>query len=195
MNLPLSWLGIDIDEAGEWLGQASETVGALAKDTVDTLGNALKWGEEQLYPSRVVLESFRRSIQLDGYSCGAQCAFMILRYFGKARSIANVIREAGTTLEGTNQTQLRKLLEKRGLKVRRMKSPTIAQIRQAIRRGNPVLVSSEDDDHWIVVYGYADGTIFVADPSPLLSVGCAHSTRQFLARWDRWAMEITDPKG
>jgi hypothetical protein len=84
---------------------------------------------------------------------------MILRYYGKARSITNVTRELGTTEDGTDQYQIRNLLIKRGLIPRRINRPTIAKLRHAIDAGCPVLVGLDSKDtecgHWAVVYGYA----------------------------------------
>ena len=46
---------------------------------------------------------------MDDYSCGAQSAFVVLKYYGKARSIKNVTRELGITCDGTDSGQLRRL--------------------------------------------------------------------------------------
>ncbi|MBI4024748.1 MAG: hypothetical protein HY360_07175 [Verrucomicrobia bacterium] len=161
----------------------------LLKSAAETAMNALKFFEERLTPGAVFLKSFSRSLQWDDYSCGAQCAFMILAYYGRARSLRNVMRDAGTNDDGTGQDQLRALFANRGLRPRRISRPTIAKIRRAIAQGFPVLVGV-DEDHWAAVYGYAPGFVLVADPAADRSRFCRQSVRAFQERWDKWAMRI-----
>jgi ABC-type bacteriocin/lantibiotic exporter with double-glycine peptidase domain len=169
-------------------------VGAWTKKVLDRIANVTKELEETLDRRATVL-SLKRSLQLDGYSCGAQSAYVILRHYGKARSIAHVTRELGTTGDGTTQDQIRTLLVRRGLVPKRINCPTIARLRQAIGEGCPVLVSVDDEEHWAVVYGYSPGHIFLADTSPFGGVRCRTSTKRFRARWDRWAMKVAQGTG
>ena len=55
----------------------------MVQEIVDTLATAAARLEESAYPHAVILPSFPRSIQLDGYSCGAKSVFTILRYYNK----------------------------------------------------------------------------------------------------------------
>ena len=105
---------------------------AFAKRILDSIANAAKHLEEAMDRQPTVLTPFERSLQLDGYTCGAQSAYMILSYYGKARSIAAVTKALGTTEDGTTQYQIRDLLAKRGLIARRINRPTVARLRQAI---------------------------------------------------------------
>ena len=159
------------------------------KPVVDKTASLLKCVEAVLDPKCTCLPGFSRSLQLDDYSCGAQCAFMILRYFGKARSIGNVTRELGTDTEGTSQYQIKDLLERRGLRIKRIRAPKLKHLREAIDDNCPLLVSM-DTDHWAVVCGYSRGAIYIADPSWYRSFFSRCPVENFRRRWDKWAMVV-----
>jgi len=107
----------------------------------------------------VVLDGFERVVQLDDFSCGAQSAFMILRYFGKARSIERTIKLLGTDADGTGIQAMTRLFRARGLTPKPMKDGKKRDIRRAIDDGRPVLVLLDDEEHWACVYGYGRGRI------------------------------------
>ncbi len=163
---------------------------ASSKLIADKVINIVKSAEERLAPDWVLLGGFPRSLQLDGFSCGAQCAFAVLKYFGKARSIRNVTRDLGTTGEGTDDNQMLSLFLRRGLRPVNLVSPTIKSLKQEINHGNPLIVSMDAETHYAVVYGYGNRCIFVADPSLKRGLLCRCSTPAFRARWDRLAMAI-----
>ena len=157
------------------------------KPLADTIIGPFDGIEKWFDPDCTCLEGFTRSLQLDDYSCGAQCAFMILRFFGKARSIQNVTRQLGTDTDGTSQYQIKGLLERRGLRVKRIRAPKLKHLREAIDDNRPVLVSM-DTDHWAVVCGYSRGAIYIADPSllPLLSAGAQSKTSAAVGTSGQW---------
>lgn len=164
-----------------------------SKPILDTLISITDVLEQLAHPSSAVLPGFKRSMQCDNYSCGAQCAYMILHYYGKARSIDNVENEVCTTEDGTEWSDIISLFRKRGLIIIFPRKHTIMRIIQAIDNGCPVLVGVDNSNHYAVVFGYGDKEIFVADPSIKRSLFCAHSTRHFLKRWDRDAMIVEKP--
>ena len=160
-----------------------------AKQIADNVATTIQVIEERVAPDWVLLKGFPRSLQMDKYSCGAQCAYAVLKYYGKARSITNVQRELGTTLEGTTAAQLRHLFTSRGLLPVTLRVPTLASLKKEIDAGHPLIVSM-DTDHWANVYGYGKGCVFVSDPAINRGLLCRHSTAKFRARWDNWAMVI-----
>ncbi len=161
----------------------------LVKSLVDWIACRLQVIEELLSPGAIVL-AVRRSVQLDRYSCGAQSAFMILRYFGKARSIEAVTKALGTTEDGTGTMTIVRLFRHRGLKPRIKARADVHDLATAVDLGAPSLVSMDDGEHWAVVYGYARGAVFLADPSIKRSLRVRVPTTAFCARWDRWAMVV-----
>ena len=131
---------------------------------------------------RVVLDGFGRAVQLDNYSCGAQSAFMILRYFGKARSIERTIKLLGTDADGTGIQAMTRLFRARRLAPRRIADGTKQDIRRAIDDGHPVLVLLDDEEHWACMYGYGKGRVYLADPLPH-SLRVVVSWPDFRKRW------------
>ena len=132
-----------------------------------------------------------RSLQLDSYSCGAQSAFMILRYYGKARSPAAVARALGTNEEnGTSGEAIRSLFRQRGLRSVVRSKATLRDLKEAIDAEAPALVSLDDEGHWGVVYGYSRQKVYLADPSIRRSWRVACAKDAFRERWDRWAMIV-----
>jgi ABC-type bacteriocin/lantibiotic exporter with double-glycine peptidase domain len=59
--------------------------------------------------------------------------------------------------------------------------------KREINAGHPLIISV-DEDHWATVYDYGQGCIFIADPALGRSYLCRHSTNEFRARWDKWAI-------
>lgn len=161
----------------------------LVKSIVDWIAGRLQVIEERRSPGATVL-AVRRRVQLDRVSCGAQAAFMVLEYFHKARSIDAVTRALGTDEDGTGTMAIVRLFRRRGLKPRINAHADINDLATAIELGAPSLVSMDDGEHWAVVYGYARGAVFLADPSIRRSLRVCVSTTAFYARWDRWAMVV-----
>lgn len=151
----------------------------------DSMANMVKGTEEYFDSGAQVLE-MDRTLQLDSYSCGARSAFMILNYFGKAKSIAKVEKKLKTTEEGTSTERIFKLLEKRGLGVVELEQAKLKDLRNAIDHGAPVLVTLHGMAHMAVVYGYSDGVIYVNDPDILASPLCGWDNREFKSKWDRY---------
>lgn len=172
------------------VGFAARVLLPRAKTLADVVANWVKTHvEEQSSPEAVVLPGFRRSLQLDRYSCGAQSVFSVLHYFGKARSVEAVKKGAGTTTEGTSSRQLIAFIKRRGLRPVIIRSPTVTKIKREISAGHPVIVYV-DGDHWAVAYGHEPGFVFIADSALNRAVLCKHSTARFRARWDGWAMAV-----
>lgn len=162
----------------------------LVKRALDTVAGWVQSIDEANAPDEAVLLDVRRSVQADRYSCGAQAAFMVLRYYGKARSISAVARALGTDETGTSTGALLRLFRKRGLKPQISASATIADLVRGIDADAPSVVSLDDQEHWGVVYGYSMARVYLADPSMRRSIRVAVPTERFLNRWDRWAMVV-----
>ena len=70
----------------------------------------------------------------------------------------------------------------------------MARLRACIDDDHPVMVPVDNDHHWSVVYGYGDDAIYLMDPSlKSFAYGGKRTTEDFLDRWDRWGIEISDP--
>ena len=159
----------------------------MVQEIVDALATAAARLEESAYRNAVILPDFPRSIQLDGYSCGAKSLHSILRYYNKRCSHLSVEKELRTTYEGTSIINIKRVLKKHGLKHRKTQN-----LKDAISNGHPVLVSLYDHWHYSVCYGYSPFHYFVMNPSlgDMGSVSCAVRKQKFKRIWDGWALEV-----
>lgn len=163
----------------------------------DKVALATQFVEDALHddPGAVVLEGFEPSLQLDMHSCGAQSAFMVLRWFGRARSVDAVTRALGTTTDGTDEGAIVRLLRARGLRVRIHQDATMKTIESAIRAGSPALVClDEGDGHYAVVYGFSRQFVRLADPSWRRSVRTIVPRAEFRERWAPWRWALVPRK-
>jgi ABC-type bacteriocin/lantibiotic exporter with double-glycine peptidase domain len=177
------------------LGRAKTAI----KMAVDAAANGEKIIAEFLEKEAVWIEGMSRSIQIDRYSCGAQCAFMVLKRFGKARNIEAVENELGTTSEGTTEEAIIYLMRKRGLTVSifRRSSPHVKPVRSIerhIKKDAPVIayMKTRTEDHWVVVYGYSYTSFLILDPSPKNTLGVKISRARFRRRWSGYGMAISN---
>jgi len=154
---------------------------------VDTLATVAAHLEEFSHSHAVTLSHFPRSIQLDGYSCGAKSVHTILRCYNKRCTPLSVERELHTTYEGTSIRDIKRVLKRHGLKYRKIKD-----LKNAIDEGYPVLVSTHKHWHYSVVYGYSSSHFFVMNPSlgEMGSLSCALKKKKCKGMWDGWAMEV-----
>jgi len=146
--------------------------------------------EQGLTTGAVVLP-LKRHLQVDRYSCGAIAAFMILEYYGKARSCENVARELGPDEDnGTREEDIKALFHKRGMSVSTVKS--LEGIYHAINRYEAPVLLHVKGDHWAVAYGYSDGSIFVADPSLKKKILCRFTNKEFRRSYWRghWGLSV-----
>jgi len=158
---------------------------------VDTLVTAAARLEESAYPNAVILPNFPRSIQLDKYSCGSKSVFTILRYYNKRCTPISVERELHTTYEGTAIPDIKRVLKRHGLKYRKIRN-----LKAAIDHGYPVLVSTYEQWHYSVVYGYWKTHYFIMNPSlgQMGSLFCAVTKKKFKQIADGWAIEVRMPR-
>ncbi len=161
---------------------------------VDLTATVLKSLEEQMHPSATILPCFPRSIQLDGYSCGAKSTYTILRYYRISCTTKSVERTLKTTYNGTSVKNILRVLRQKGLSCKEVDKAKLSQIREAIDNGSPVLISVFDGWHYSVVYGYSDSHIFVMNPSldvtDMGSVWNAVPRRRFADIWDHWGIIV-----
>jgi len=155
---------------------------------VDTLATAAARLEESAYPHAIILPDFPRSIQLDGYSCGAKSVYTILRYYDKRCTPLSVEKELHATYEGTSIPYIKGILNRHGMRYR-----TISNLKNAIDDGSPVLVSTHGHWHYSVIYGYYSSShYFVMNPSlgDMGRLSCAISKKKFMRIWDGWALAV-----
>lgn len=136
----------------------------MLKKVLDAVRTNLDGVEAWFVPGVTMLD-LKRSVQLDRFSCGAQCVAMILSVFGKSETIGRIVGTLDVGEKGVGPTRLREFLERHGLKTRRKNRATLEDIKRAIAKGSPVLLCSKDGGHWIVAFGFTKNAVCVADPS------------------------------
>lgn len=160
---------------------------------VNKIFNYLKSIEEFIDSSPILLD-INKSVQLDRFSCGIHSAFMILNYFNKVK----YLREINYNLEhlkkdGIDTEPLLKIIRNFNCSVKVNSNAFLSDITKSINDKNPILISVDDGEHWVVVYGYSMNSIFVLDPSPLSAIRCRWNVKTFLKRWDEnWIAVVSD---
>ena len=134
-----------------------------------------------------------RSFQLDNYSCGARSVYMITRFFGIDHSYAAVKAGVGCTTEGTNVRPMIDFFREVGLRVRPMPDMGLRDMRKVFEQGGLVL-AHVDGDHFIVVNGLSNKTVYLADPSPVRTFGRSIPKKKFQKRWGYWGIAVFPPK-
>jgi ABC-type bacteriocin/lantibiotic exporter with double-glycine peptidase domain len=108
---------------------------------------------------------FRRSLQLDFYSCGARSVFAVLRHFDRALPYPAVKKRLGTSWShGTSVLPMVKLMRARGLRVGHRPLMSWRELIRALKRNAAVLVHL-DGDHLAVVHGADAQRVYLADPA------------------------------
>ncbi len=163
----------------------------IIQSSVDAAINIIRFFEE-IAKSATVIKDISRSIQLESYSCGAYCAYMILRYYNKKLSIEEIKRRLRTNKDGTDEKAIIKLFRVKGLKVRIKRNASRVDIKKAIEKGYPILISTYSGEHWCVIYGYTLDGVFVLDPA-LNHFFNEWNWKKFLKVWDkRWIAVIKE---
>jgi ABC-type bacteriocin/lantibiotic exporter with double-glycine peptidase domain len=168
----------------------------MVQNIIDAIATTAARIETFAHPNAVILPNFPRSIQLDEYSCGAKSVYCILQYYRKRCTPDTVERLLDTDEDGTDVSDIKRVLKRHGLKCRTLRKPGLRDLKAAIDDDCPILVSLYDGEHYAVVYGYSSGHIFVMNPSldfsedGVGSLKCAVSKSKFRKIWDRWGIEI-----
>lgn len=142
------------------------------------------------------VQEFERSLQWDGYSCGARCAYMTVQHFGIRTTYAAVKRGVCCTDEGTHESDLVSYLRSKGLFVRR-RSLNLRTLCTELGGGSIIITAmdGDDDPHYVVVHGAeVQGNrverIYLADPSVFRSMRRTVDVSSFSERWDRESLLI-----
>jgi ABC-type bacteriocin/lantibiotic exporter with double-glycine peptidase domain len=165
----------------------------MVQEIVSRLGSIASRIELLFHPNAVVLKRFPRIIQLDRFSCGPASVASILRYYGHVVPLHEVIRLLGTNSDGTDVSEIKRVLKSYGLCVKELRHVGIRELKEAIDSRSPALISTHDDEHYSVVYGYSRTHVFVINPSigRMGSMGCAVPLKEFQKIWDRWGLVVT----
>lgn len=167
---------------------------------VDEVFTALKAAEELGYPNAVLLKNFPRLVQLDSHSCGLCCVKSILQYQKIHVSRKRLKELLRTDLDGTAVSDIKRVLNRFGLECRTLRKPGLRDLKAAIDKGCPVLISTWLGEHFSTCYGYSTSSVFISNPSidfssdGVGSLRCAIRKDLFRKEWDRWGIIVSRPK-
>ena len=131
---------------------------------------------------------FYRSIQEDGYSCGAHSVYMILRHFGKGVSYTETVRLLGMTEDGTDIIPIIKTLRHFDLRVGYYPRIRYSRLQHLLELKAVCLVHL-DSSHFGVVHGVTSKRVFLADPSyRKMKDRRSLAVERFKERWSNWAI-------
>lgn len=106
----------------------------------------------------------KRSYQWNRYGCGAECVKSVLHYYDVSFN-GSLYSELGTTRRyGTDEKQIQKFLQRKGLGAECQKGATKSTLKSIIRKGWPGILYLEKEDHWVVASGFDDVYLHVMDP-------------------------------
>lgn len=162
----------------------------IIKDLSDLVAKVINYIEK--LGRKAVILPVKRSIQFESYSCGIQCAFSILNYYGKIESLDEIRNYYwSNALGGLDTPVMKELFNEFGCKLIARRVFKIETIKEYIDNDYPMLVSVDKEQHWVVIIGYEEyeGEIthlYMMNPStynPLVKIKWWEDIQNLLARW------------
>ena len=127
---------------------------------------------------KTINKTFTR--QHDSSDCGAACLLSLLRYYGGDSTIQKVREMSGTSQTGTTLLGLYQAAQSLGFKA---EGAEAGGIKDLIEHGRPVILTSLLEgkyEHYMVCYGYEDGTFIIGDPAEGVS---AYTPDDLMSVW------------
>ena len=139
---------------------------------------AIIYQAEQLitkpFPLAYEIENFPLFAQSDGISCGPTSLRMLLKHYGKSLDLAEIRKQTKTDyyvkddieIGGTMPEYMEVALEHFGVSAR-LVTANVDKLKWYVSQDRPpvALVRSGDKYwHWVVIIGYIEDTIIIADP-------------------------------
>ncbi|MCP4444325.1 MAG: hypothetical protein GY811_03140 [Myxococcales bacterium] len=106
--------------------------------------------------------------QARNYCCGFAATLMVLRHYERPLCGEALFRALGTARDGTGQSAIVHLLRSEGVSANLRYDMSFDRIASSICSGKVLIGYLEDEEHWLVLYGFgrAPKRIYVADPEP-----------------------------
>lgn len=106
--------------------------------------------------------------QARNYCCGFVATLMVLRHFERSLCGEALFGALGTARDGTGQNAIVRVLRSEGVRANLRYDMSFDRMATSINFGKVLIGYLEDEEHWLVVYGFGRSPerIFVADPEP-----------------------------
>jgi ABC-type bacteriocin/lantibiotic exporter with double-glycine peptidase domain len=113
---------------------------------------------------------------------------MVLRFFERDLPAPELFRRLGTGRDGTRQNSIVRELRRANVSANIRYDVDFERLRTAINRDKPIIGYLDDDEHWLVIYGYGldPARVFVADPRP--NQRCEHLWGQYGPRLNQFGI-------
>ena len=137
------------------------------------------------------------------YACGPAVLQMVLAYKNIHTNQVLLADIVIPTNEGTEETALEEGLREHGLCPVPKEQATLADIENALIRGNPVIVGflepSRNEGHYGVVSGYDDSHLYIHDPwvgpkTPFLKADFPSCWRSESGKYTHWMLEAQEKR-
>jgi len=135
--------------------------------------------------------------QVYDYDCGAQALQTLLQYYGEEIRGDALMRELGTSEDGTPPQAMIRVAERYGFKVKSGTHWSLNQVKQYVEAGTPVIVLLQawadrymtlddwrkdwDNGHYAIIIGLNKDVLLFEDPASIRRAWLRE--REFLARW------------
>ncbi len=165
----------------------------MLKSLINRLYNFSKSIEELFHSNADIIPGMRRSIQFDNYSCAAHSVSVITSHFNHPESLTAILRELGTDEDGTDTPEILKYFILAGFNVSVNTNANLEDIRRAVISGHPVIITINEWEHWIVIYGISKSRIFILDSNFKRILSCL-SQNKFTDLWDDNWIAVISPR-
>ena len=155
----------------------------MLKSLINQFYNFIKIIEEKLYSPADIIPGMKRSIQFDRYSCAAHSVNVVINRFNYHQEFQTILNQLETDQDGTDTPEILRYLVSAGFKVSVNTNADLYDIRNAIINGYPVIITINEWEHWVTIYGISKSRVFMLDSNfkKLLS---SVSVRKFEELWD-----------
>jgi len=132
--------------------------------------------------------------QARSYTCGFATTLMVIRYFGADIPARELLRRLGTGRDGTRQNAIMRELRAAGLRANTRYDVDFARVCREIDRNKLIVGYLHDEEHWLVIYGYARDPerVYVADPRP--GEPCEQPWHSYQARLNGFGIICSHPQ-
>ena len=106
--------------------------------------------------------------QARNYCCGFASVLMILKHFERLLGGQDLFEALGTAQDGTGQSAIVRVLRAEGVRANIRYDVDFKCLASTIDAGKVLVGYLNDEEHWLVIYGYGRDPmrVFVADPEP-----------------------------
>ncbi len=126
--------------------------------------------------------------QTRNYCCGFAATLMVLKHYQRSLDGEALFAALGTARDGTGQSAIVRVLRSQGVRANLRYDMSFDRMASSLCDGKVLIGYLEDEEHWLVIYGFGRSPqrVFVADPEP--NKRCENSWEQYGVRLGGFAI-------